>query len=84
MPKEDMMKCNVGGMDRIGRIILGIVLLLVALLVPTLGTSLKILLFVIAAIALVTAVIRFCPANALLGLNSCKMGKNPGSQAMGK
>jgi membrane protein implicated in regulation of membrane protease activity len=66
------MKCNVGGIDRTGRIVLGIVLLLVGLFVPALNIYLKVLLFVIAAIALVTAVVRFCPANALLGIDSCK------------
>jgi len=64
------MKCNVGGMDRTLRIIVGIILIVVALLVP-LSLVWQVLLFVIAAVALVTASIRFCPANALFGLNSC-------------
>ena len=64
------MKCNVGGVDRTGRIVLGIALLLVGLLVP-LEMTFRIVLLAVAAIALVTAVIRFCPANALLGIDSC-------------
>jgi len=75
------MKCNVGGMDRAGRIVLGIALLLVGLLVPTLDATLRIVLYVIAAIALVTAIVGYCPANALLGLDSCKMDKESGGQS---
>jgi hypothetical protein len=65
------MKSNVGGMDRIGRIVLGVVLLIVALAAPV-STMWQIVLLVVAAIALVTAAVRFCPANALLGIDTCK------------
>jgi len=68
------MQCNVGGIDRIGRIALGIVLLLVGLLAP-IETTWRIVALVVAAIALVTAAVRFCPANAILGINSCEGGK---------
>jgi len=68
------MKCNVGGIDRIGRIILGIVLLLVGLVAP-IDMTWRIVALVIAAIALVTAAVRFCPANAIFGINSCEIGK---------
>ncbi len=66
------MKPNVGGMDRIGRIVLGIVLLIVGLAAP-IGAASQIVVLVVAAIALVTAVVRFCPANALLGINTCEL-----------
>jgi membrane protein implicated in regulation of membrane protease activity len=75
------MKCNVGGIDRTGRIVLGIALLLVGLLVPTLSMVLRILVFVVAAVALVTAAVRYCPANALLGINSCGTEKEAGGRA---
>jgi hypothetical protein len=65
------MKPNVGGMDRNGRIVLGIVLLIVGLAAPV-GAMWQIVLLVLAAVALVTAFVRFCPANALLGINTCK------------
>jgi len=65
------MKCNVGGIDRTGRIVIGIVLLIVGLAVP-LEMIWRIAVLVIAAIALVTGVMRFCPANALLGINTCE------------
>ena len=63
------MKYNVGGMDRTGRIVLGIVLLLVGLAAP-IEMTWRIVALIIAAIALVTATVRFCPVNAILGINS--------------
>jgi hypothetical protein len=69
--QEVIMKCNVGGMDRTGRIVLGIVLLLVGLAAP-IATTWRIVALVIAAIALVTAAVRFCPVNAIFGINSCE------------
>ena len=68
------MKCNVGGMDRTGRIVVGIVLLLVGLLLP-MAMMWRVIALVIAAIALVTAAVRFCPANALLGINTSETGE---------
>lgn len=65
------MKCNVGGVDRTGRIVIGIVLLVVGLAAP-LEMTWRIVALVVAAIALVTAVVRFCPANAIFGINTCK------------
>ena len=65
------MKCNVGGMDRTGRIVLGIVLLVVGLLAP-IETMWRIVALVVAAIALVTAIVQFCPANAIFGINTCE------------
>lgn len=66
------MKLNVGGYDRIGRIVLGVVLLIVGLAAPV-GAAWQIVALVVAAIALVTAAVRFCPANYLLGINTCKL-----------
>lgn len=65
------MKCNVGGIDRTGRIVLGIVLLVVGLAAP-LEMIWRIVALVVAAVALVTAAISFCPANAIFGINTCK------------
>ena len=64
------MKCNVGGIDRTGRIVLGIVLLVVGLAVP-MEMVWKIVVLAVAFIALVTAIVRFCPANAIFGINTC-------------
>jgi hypothetical protein len=65
------MKCNVGGLDRTGRIVIGIVLLVVGLLAP-IEMTWRIVSLVVAAIALLTAIVRFCPANAIFGINTCE------------
>ena len=65
------MKCNVGGIDRTGRIVIGIALLVVGLAAP-LEMTWRIVALVVAALALVTAVVRFCPANAIFGINTCE------------
>jgi hypothetical protein len=65
------MKRNVGGLDRTVRIVLGIVLLIVGLLAP-IEMLWRVVALVIAAIALVTAFLRFCPLNAILGFDSSK------------
>ncbi len=64
------MTCNVGGIERPIRIILGAVLLFVALFagLPTGGAW---VLGVIGAIALVTGAVGFCPAWMLFGINTC-------------
>lgn len=65
------MKCNVGGIDRTGRIVVGVVLLIVGLAAPVEMTW-RIVALVIAGIALVTAIVRFCPANFAFGINTCE------------
>jgi hypothetical protein len=72
--EETIMKCNVGGIDRNSRIVVGIVLLVVGIAAP-IEMTWRIVALVIAAIALLTAIVRFCPANALLGCNTCKEEK---------
>jgi hypothetical protein len=72
--EETIMKCNVGGIDRNGRIVVGIVLLVVGILAP-IEMIWRIVALVIAAIALLTAIMRFCPVNAMLGCNTCKEEK---------
>jgi len=63
------MKSNVGGIDRTGRIIVGVLLLVIGLVAP-LDMTWRVVALVVAAVALVTAAVRFCPANALLGVNT--------------
>lgn len=72
------MKCNVGGIDRTARIVVGVVLLLVGFFAP-LSPVWQTVVFVIAAIALVTAIIGFCPANAIIGINTCKPSRSEGA-----
>jgi hypothetical protein len=66
------MKPNVGGIDRIGRFVIGIVLLVVGLLAPISATW-QAIVFVLAAVAVVTAVVQYCPLNAIFGINTCKL-----------
>jgi hypothetical protein len=65
------MKCNVGGMDMTARLIIGAVLLVVGLAVP-LNAIWQTVVLVLAAIALLTGVLSYCPLNTLLGLNTCR------------
>lgn len=66
------MKRNVGGLDRNARIAVGVILLIVGLAVP-MAMAWRIVSLVIAAIALVTAIVGYCPVNAVFGINSCKL-----------
>jgi hypothetical protein len=63
--------CNVGGADRLLRLVLGACLVALALLTP-LPTPWQIVLGVAGGVALVTAAVRYCPLYALVGLNSCE------------
>lgn len=64
------MTCNVGGIERPIRIVVGVALLAVgafAGLSPA-GAAVA---FVVGTIALVTGAVGFCPAWKILGINSC-------------
>lgn len=64
------MTCNVGGIERPIRIVLGIALLAIGVFagLPATGTGIAL---VVGTIALVTGAIGYCPAWALLGFNTC-------------
>lgn len=59
------MKANVGGIDRILRIVAGLVLISLVFLGP------KTLWGLIGLVPLATGLFRFCPVYPLLGLNTC-------------
>lgn len=63
------MKANVGGIDRIMRIVAGLVL--IGLAVAGIGAPWT----WVGVIPLVTGVFSFCPFYPLLGINSCPMKK---------
>lgn len=67
------MKCNVGGMDRTLRIVIGIVLIVLAAnnIVGWWGW--------LGFIPLATGIFRFCPAYPLLGISSCGTDGDKGS-----
>jgi O-antigen ligase len=64
------MKSNVGGIDRILRIVAGLVLIALAL-TGTIGVW-----GWIGVVPLATGLFRFCPAYPLLGMNTCPMTKS--------
>lgn len=63
------MKLNVGGIDRVLRIVAGLALI---------GLTLANVIGVwgwIGVVPLVTGIFKFCPAYALIGVNTCPMKK---------
>lgn len=64
--------CNVGKTERTVRFVIGTVLFLMGFFLPDIDTVWRVVLVVIAAVALVTAAMRYCPANALFGFNTCE------------
>jgi hypothetical protein len=65
------MKANVGGMDRILRIVAGLILIALAA-IGTVGLWG----YVVGGIVLATGVFRFCGAYALLGMNTCTLQRS--------
>lgn len=63
------MKTNIGGVDRILRIVVGLVLIGLAA-TETVGWW-----GWIGVVPLLTGVFRFCPAYTLLGINTCPLNK---------
>lgn len=68
------MSCNVGGIDRIIRLLLGVVLLCAAFLHAVTGTW-AIVAYVVGGIALITGLVGYCPAWSLLGINTSAAGQ---------
>jgi hypothetical protein len=60
------MKANVGGIDRVIRIVAGMALIAWALLGGPVWAW-------IGVVALATGLMNFCPAWSLLGINTCKV-----------
>ncbi len=65
------MAANVGGVDRSVRLVIGIALLLLGAFGVLKGVA-ALLGYLVAAIALVTAFIRFCPLWAVCRINTAK------------
>ena len=61
---------NVGNAERTMRTIAGIAVALFALLGPVAGAW-QIVMYAIAAIAVVTGIMGFCPLYSVLGVNTC-------------
>lgn len=72
---------NVGSVDRIARFVVGAALLVAPLLPATAGLFLsmgnwKYAVSAVGLVMLATAVMRFCPAYTLLGMNTCPIAKS--------
>ena len=63
------MKLNVGGIDRILRIVVGIVLIALTLM-GTIGVW-----GWVGIVPLVTGLFKFCPLYSIIGMNTCPMKK---------
>ncbi|MCB2135734.1 MAG: DUF2892 domain-containing protein [Rhodobacteraceae bacterium] len=68
-----MFKTNVGGADRIIRILLGIALLAAWFMMP--GAGYRWVFIVLGLVALGTGLMSSCPLYSLLGINTCPMKK---------
>ncbi|AFM40768.1 Protein of unknown function (DUF2892) [Desulfosporosinus acidiphilus SJ4] len=62
------MKCNVGKTEQFVRIVIGTVIIL-------LGISLKSWWGLIGLLGIITGLIRYCPANDILGISTCEVPK---------
>ncbi|MCB1548661.1 MAG: DUF2892 domain-containing protein [Hyphomicrobiaceae bacterium] len=62
------MQANVGGVDRILRIVVGLALISLVFIGP------KTMWGLVGIVPLVTGLFRFCPAYGLFGLNTCGRG----------
>jgi hypothetical protein len=79
------MQKNVGGIDRIARLVLGPVLLVVGvaaitglltIAAGTTGLVVAALLLVVGAVLTVTGLTQKCPLNSLIGLNTFRSGES--------
>lgn len=68
------MKANMGGTDRIIRILIAVVAA-VLYFTGTISETVGIVAMVIAGIFLLTSLISFCPLYTLLGINTCTLKK---------
>jgi len=66
VPGEDEMKANVGGVDRIVRIVAGLAII-------GAGIAFKSWWGAIGVVVLATGLLRWCPAYLPFGLSSCKV-----------
>lgn len=68
------MECNVGGVDRIIRIVIGILLILLTIGLGIYSQLMGILISLVGLIMLVTGISGYCLLYKILGVNTCKRG----------
>lgn len=76
---EDFMGTNESSVDRIVRVVAAVVAVIVAFVVGP-ASVVGIVLFVVAAILLVTAAVGFCPLYRLFGISTKSTQANPSAQ----
>ena len=64
------MSCNLGGIERTIRIVLGVVLIAIGYVVDV-PYAVAVVAYLMGAIALATGALGFCPAWKLFGINTC-------------
>lgn len=69
--------CNVGGIDRGTRLVLGAALILIAYLGLLPRAWLAAISYAGGAVLFMTAVSSWCPLNQLIGINTCSRKANP-------
>ncbi len=65
------MNANIGSADRLIRIVLGLILVLLPF-VASAGSIVSYGAPIVGAVLIITALFRFCPAYRLLGIRTCK------------
>lgn len=65
------MKSNVGGIDKVARVSLGVAFVFIGMLVP-MSTFAQFVWISLSLILFVTAFSGYCPLNAVLGINTSK------------
>ncbi len=73
--EERSMNCNVGGIDRAIRILAGSIIGVYAIWWGPATGGWHIVLYTVAAIALTTGLLKFCPVSALLGINTRRLNE---------
>lgn len=68
------MKKNMGSADRVIRILLGVLFIVLYLLKTTEGT-LGLVLAIVGGVFVLTSLVSFCPLYTLLGISTCKVKK---------
>ena len=69
-----MKMCNVGGVDRVLRITLGVGFGVLGFFAPSMGfaTVWQMVFYAIGGIGVITGLVTVCPLYSLLGINTCK------------
>jgi hypothetical protein len=70
--QEFLMKPNVGGFDRLARLVIGLVLLFIWVIAPPANGLMQVGLLILTTIMLFTALIKYCPITSALGIDTSK------------